>query len=135
MKTSLYLFLPTKLAVYNFEQRKAQGVPMLNDAAGESLYANADDAKAFGMYLCDTPEIDSKSVAIVRVEFEQLLRDELEKSGDIKSGGLDGMSHQLTCVSARACARLNAQAEFLMSVHPLPLFVGNHLAPGSTALN
>jgi len=121
----IYLVLTTKLAIANFLSGKGGGLPMLNDNLGELCHMRLDDAIAASLDVSESLEESSeRGAAIVHIEYTNALHESLAYQGYIRGGqNRDFFGAELWTVSKVGCAILIREAQFTMSVHPLPNIV------------
>lgn len=107
-QTTLFGFLPGKLAHYVFDTQK----PVLNDNLGDVLYATAEDAERFGRFICSTPEAKHKRVAIMSVRVDAEVFNEIVSAGEVMEGPVNVLGFSGMLLNPRACEKLNKNASF-----------------------
>ena len=118
----IFLVLTTKLAIANFLKGKAHGLPMLNDNLGDLCHLRLEDAIAASLDVTESLEEPSeRGAAVVHIEYPNALHEQLAYHGHIRTGvQRDFYGAELWTVTREGCAILNREAQFTMSVHPLP---------------
>lgn len=130
----IFLVLTTKLAIANFLSGKDGALPMLNDNLGDLCHVGLREAIAASLDVTESLEEPSeRGAAVVHIEYPDSLHESLAFQGQVRTGvNKDFLGAELWTITKEGCAILNREAQFTMSVHPLPRLVRPRPAQSAT---
>ena len=111
-----------------------KGKAVLNDLLGDAAHFDFADCIAASVEICESLEVKEPLAAVVHVEIEDDLMQQLIHKGHMARSGKDQFGKETWRVDADAAATINRVASVTVSFHPLGVLIRNE-RPGKEYLN